>query len=172
MKNLLEGVNYVHARDIIHRDLKPENILLASLSDDCNDVKIVDFGLSAEQNWRNRQNVRAGTPIYMAPEQVMFGKGYSKKIDLWSCGIIAYQLLACGQHPCYTPGEVGYCKKLQEIETKPIEWKFPVSFTPLAKDFFLRLCCYPPSERYDAATALQHPWITRGDSADIPLNKE
>lgn len=54
MKNLLEGVNYVHARDIIHRDLKPENILLTSLSDACNDVKIVDFGLSAEQNWRNR----------------------------------------------------------------------------------------------------------------------
>ena len=54
MQSLLKGVAYVHARDIIHRDLKPENILLAQESDDCHDVKIVDFGLSAEQNWRNR----------------------------------------------------------------------------------------------------------------------
>lgn len=95
MLSLLKGVAYVHARDIIHRDLKPENILLTDLSEDCHDVKIVDFGLSAEQNWRLQHNERAGTPIYMAPEQIT-GKGYSKKVDLWSCGIIAYQLLACG----------------------------------------------------------------------------
>lgn len=68
MKSLLKGVAYVHARDIIHRDLKPENILLTHEGDDCNSVKIVDFGLSAEQNWRLRHNERAGTPIYMAPE--------------------------------------------------------------------------------------------------------
>ena len=68
MKSLLKGVAYVHARDIIHRDLKPENILLADLRDDCHDVKIVDFGLSAEQNWKNMQKVRAGTLTYMAPE--------------------------------------------------------------------------------------------------------
>ena len=48
MKCLLKGVAYVHARDIVHRDLKPENILLKNLQDDCVEVKIVDFGLSAE----------------------------------------------------------------------------------------------------------------------------
>ena len=48
MKCLLRGVAYVHARDIVHRDLKPENILLLNERDDCVDVKIVDFGLSAE----------------------------------------------------------------------------------------------------------------------------
>ena len=48
MKSLLNGVAYVHARDIIHRDLKPENILLKDMEDNCYDVKIVDFGLSAE----------------------------------------------------------------------------------------------------------------------------
>ena len=68
MLSLLKGVEYVHARDIIHRDLKPENILLDDLSEDCHNIKIVDFGLSAEQNWRLRPHERAGTPIYMAPE--------------------------------------------------------------------------------------------------------
>ena len=71
MLSLLKGVSYVHARDIIHRDLKPENILLSNLSDDCQEVKIVDFGLSAEQNWRMEHTQRAGTPIYMAPEQII-----------------------------------------------------------------------------------------------------
>ena len=68
MKSLIKGVAYVHARDIIHRDLKPENLLLKNSDDDCTEVKIVDFGLSAEQNWRLRNNERAGTPMYMAPE--------------------------------------------------------------------------------------------------------
>ena len=48
MMSLLKGVAYVHARDIVHRDLKPENILLTTEEVDCYDVKIVDFGLSAE----------------------------------------------------------------------------------------------------------------------------
>ena len=172
MKSLLNGVAYVHARDIIHRDLKPENILLADVGDNCFDVKIVDFGLSAEQNWRLHHNERAGTPIYMAPELVT-KKGYSKKVDLWACGIIAYQLLTCGQHPCYKAGEPFdiYYKKLANIESNPIEWTFPESFTPLAKDFFVSLCSYPPSRRYDAPTALQHPWITRNDNDEIPLNQ-
>lgn len=68
MKSLLKGVEYVHGCDIIHRDLKPENILLKDDRDDCYEVKIVDFGLSAERNWRLNHNERAGTPIYMAPE--------------------------------------------------------------------------------------------------------
>ena len=48
MKSLLQGVAYVHARDIVHRDLKPENVLLVNEDETCADVKIVDFGLSAE----------------------------------------------------------------------------------------------------------------------------
>ena len=55
----------------------------------------------------------------MAPEQVT-KKGYSKKIDIWSCGIIQYQLLTAGEHPCYEKGEKGYLKKLENIETNPI----------------------------------------------------
>ena len=82
-------MQYVHDRGIIHRDLKPENILLSKEDGVCTDVKIVDFGLSAEHNRRFEQNMRAGTLVYMAPELVM-KKGYTKKIDLWACGIIAY----------------------------------------------------------------------------------
>ena len=92
VKSLLKGVAYVHDRNIIHRDLKPENILLAHDDEDCSEVKIVDFGLSAEFNLQYRETDKAGTLLYMAPEQVTKG-GYSKKIDIWACGIIMYQLL-------------------------------------------------------------------------------
>ena len=68
MKSLLEGVAYVHERNIIHRDLKPENILLATEDEDCVDIKIVDFGLSAEFNLKEREVEKAGTLVYMAPE--------------------------------------------------------------------------------------------------------
>ena len=70
VKSLLEGVAYIHDRNIIHRDIKPENILLADESDDCYNVKIVDFGLSAEFNLRagKESTDKAGTLIYMAPE--------------------------------------------------------------------------------------------------------
>lgn len=70
MKSLLEGVYYIHDLSIIHRDLKPENILLQKLGEDCFDVKIVDFGLSAVFHLdRNKNdNLKAGTLAYMAPE--------------------------------------------------------------------------------------------------------
>ena len=82
-----------------------------------------------------------------------------------------YQLLAQGQHPCYVKGEPAdvYIAKLENIETKPIKFKFPNNFSSLAIDFFQKMCSYPQSKRYNAVTALQHPWITRGNSDSIPL---
>lgn len=60
---------------------------------------------------------------------------------------------------------------MREIEQKPLQWEFTDNFSPLAKDFFLKLCSYPPNSRYDAQTALQHPWLTRNFRDEIPLTK-
>ena len=166
MKSILQGVAYIHDLSIIHRDLKPENILLATTDPKCSDVKIVDFGLSAVFHLdRNKNdNLKAGTLAYMAPEQAI-KPSYSKKVDLWACGIVMYQLLCNGNHPWYTKGEKNQdktLKKLQAVERGEVVFDLPEkSFTPLAKDFFLKLCSYPSSLRYDADRALQHPWITR-----------
>lgn len=106
MKSILEGVAYIHDLSIIHRDLKPENILLATTDSKCSDVKIVDFGLSAvfHLDRSKNDNVKAGTLAYMAPEQAI-KQSYSKKVDLWACGIVMYQLLCHGNHPWYTKGQ-------------------------------------------------------------------
>lgn len=70
IKSLLEGVQYIHNLSIIHRDLKPENILLQTKDENCCDVKIVDFGLSAVfyLDRSKNDNLKAGTLAYMAPE--------------------------------------------------------------------------------------------------------
>lgn len=64
---------------------------MALTSDDCFDVKIVDFGLSAVFHLdRNKNdNLKAGTLAYMAPEQAI-KHNYSKKVDIWACGIVMY----------------------------------------------------------------------------------
>ena len=136
MKSLLKGVAYVHDCNIIHRDLKPENILLAHEGENCFDVKIVDFGLSAEFNFQYRETDKAGTLLYMAPEQVVNG-GYSKKIDIWACGIIQYQLLTGGEHPWFTKGDKDYLEKLKNFDQLPAESvRFPKNFSKMARDFF------------------------------------
>lgn len=158
MKSLLEGVEYIHSKNIIHRDLKPENILLASGSDTCTDIKIVDFGLSAVLSTNlidtnaSHQNCKAGTLIYMAPEQVT-KQSYAKKVDLWACGIVMYQLLSQGLHPCYTKGDSvnEYIQKLENFDKQPIVFTYPeTGFSQLAVDFFEKLCSYPQIKRYSA----------------------
>ncbi|CAJ0823631.1 16905_t:CDS:2, partial [Entrophospora sp. SA101] len=97
MKQLLEGVQYLHDLDIVHRDLKPENLLFKDKSDEA-DIMITDFGLSKILKSEDDVLLTAcGTPGYIAPE-VLLQAGYGKPIDIWSIGVIMYTML-CG----YTP---------------------------------------------------------------------
>ena len=71
---------------------------------DLTSLKLVDFGLSA-QNFDNFEDSNyCGTYLYMAPEQIE-KRLYSKEVDVWSVGIILYMLLNEGKHPFYTKGE-------------------------------------------------------------------
>lgn len=79
VKNILEGLSYIHERGFMHRDLKPENILLCEnpSHSSCLDLKIVDFGLSIEHkggsvNLHQQIDDKVGTLIYMAPEQASY----------------------------------------------------------------------------------------------------
>lgn len=115
---------------------------------------------------------RAGTLLYMAPEQLT-KRNHSKKVDMWACGVLMYQLMCQGKHPYHEPGkesEIEFRYKMERLEQEPLNVKLPKSrFSPLAIDFFNKLCVYPQTARYDASTALQHPWITRNENQKIPL---
>lgn len=91
----LNALNYAHKNNIIHRDLKPENILV----DDSLKLKISDFGLAftTDENFITDQYSIVGTPCYMSPEQIS-GERLTSKSDLFSAGIIFYELLI-GRNP-------------------------------------------------------------------------
>lgn len=87
---LLQGLKEAHSKHIIHRDIKPENILV----NERYELKIADFGLatiSDELNVTNQYSI-VGTPGYMSPEQIR-GENLSCQTDLFSAGIVAYELL-------------------------------------------------------------------------------
>lgn len=85
--NILLGLEYLHQKDIIHRDLKLENILIGN----DNTIKLCDFGWCSEPGDLNRRIV-CGTYEYMAPE-VVRQEFYDCKIDIWSLGVIAFELV-------------------------------------------------------------------------------
>ena len=98
MTGIIKAVRYLHQNEIVHRDLKPENILLGN-SEDLTSIKIIDFGLSVKFNDVNKNlYLNCGTPLFIAPELKKY-KIYSKPVDIWSCGIIFYELCTMGEHP-------------------------------------------------------------------------
>jgi len=95
-RDVVKGMIFLHQANFIHMDLKPENLLL----DEHSVVKICDFGLS-EIRSPDRMNPGRpkGTPLYMAPE-LMRGKGFNEKVDLYSFGVLLWQILV--QEPPYS----------------------------------------------------------------------
>ena len=87
-KQTCEGIAYMHSKNYIHRDLKPENLLI----DDINNIKICDLGWACHLNENHYRKLKAGTYVYMSPESLS-GKLQDEKSDIWSLGILLYELL-------------------------------------------------------------------------------
>ena len=90
-RQLISGVEYLHAQGVAHRDLKPENLLL----DELGNLKICDFGLSTvfrHKGQRRRLTTVCGTRPYVAPE-ILFGEYEGEAVDIWACGMILFVLL-------------------------------------------------------------------------------
>jgi eukaryotic-like serine/threonine-protein kinase len=98
----MRGVAAAHAQKVIHRDLKPHNIFLCLDSGGAiSEVKVLDFGVSklAVVDAATAADITlsgnvVGTPEYMAPEQVRSGKGVDHRIDVYSLGVVLYEMLA------------------------------------------------------------------------------
>lgn len=90
---IIKGLKYLNDNNIIHRDLKPQNILI----DKNNRIKICDFGFSRKFDDSELLKTLCGSPLYMAPEIIKY-KSYNNKSDIWSFGIIIYEILT-GEMP-------------------------------------------------------------------------
>lgn len=89
-----------HARGMVHRDLKPENLFAARRPDGSVCIKVLDFGLSklaaqARHVALTSTGAFLGSPHYMAPEQLKSAKGVDARADIWSLGVVLYELLTC-----------------------------------------------------------------------------
>ncbi|KAL8276514.1 hypothetical protein RQP46_011062 [Phenoliferia psychrophenolica] len=155
VRNVLEGVEYLHQHHIVHRDLKPENLLYLRPGSD--DIVIADFGIAKHLEDGEELHSLAGSPGYAAPE-VLLKKGHGPPVDLWSIGVITYTLL-CG----YTPFRASDTKELAaecsaaRLEFHDRYWK---NVSDEAKDFIKHLIRPDPSERPTATEALKHKWLT------------
>jgi hypothetical protein len=94
----LSALAHAHAVNIVHRDIKPANIFLAVRPDGSNIIKVVDFGISkqpiTQARWRKLTGETSlGTPAFMSPEQLRSSQGVDARADIWSLGVVMYELL-------------------------------------------------------------------------------
>ncbi|XP_052827482.1 calcium/calmodulin-dependent protein kinase type 1 [Octopus bimaculoides] len=161
IKQVLEGVDYMHERGVVHRDLKPENLLYYSAADDSK-IMISDFGLSKTEE-SGIMATACGTPGYVAPE-VLAQQPYGKEVDCWSIGVIAYILL-CGYPPFYDEHDAELFRQILRAE---YEFDSPYwdEISKSATDFIKNLMCKDATMRYTCKQALAHPWISGNTALD------
>jgi serine/threonine-protein kinase len=98
MLQACEGLAEAHAQGIIHRDIKPSNFFITRRSDGMPLLKILDFGISSAPAGFDSELTKTqaviGTPAYMAPEQMRSARAADERSDLWSMGVVLYQMLA------------------------------------------------------------------------------
>jgi len=135
LQHVAHALAHLHERHIIHRDLKPENIVLAAqfwtTPNDPNTVKIIDFGIAAEEGNPNPLTAYGnviGTPAYMAPELIdatyFAGGRPTPAIDVFAFGVVAWILLV-GGHPTGLSSEstlVDYAMEYRKVVTGERSW--------------------------------------------------
>uniref|UniRef100_A0A0A9VX40 Myosin light chain kinase, smooth muscle n=1 Tax=Lygus hesperus TaxID=30085 RepID=A0A0A9VX40_LYGHE len=156
MRQICEGVAFIHKNNIIHLDLKPENILC--LTKTGNRIKIIDFGLARHYEPGSKLQVLFGTPEFVAPEVVNFDQ-ISPATDMWSVGVICYVLLS-GLSPFMGDTDVETMTNVTLSRYDFDDESFD-NISENAKDFITNLLLNKKEARLTADQCLEHPWLRR-----------
>jgi serine/threonine protein kinase len=160
---ICDAMEAAHANNILHRDLKPANIVLMGEE---RFVKVLDFGLAKftdSDDGLTRADVIPGTPSYMAPEQAWNGKRYDHRADIYSLGIIMYEMV-CGRPPFVSESE-NPLVRIHEVLTmhRDTPPRRPGELAPglpqEAADIIMRTLAKDPADRFQSAGELKEALV-------------
>lgn len=159
LRMCVQGLQYLHEQGIIHRDLKGANVLVT----EAGECKIADFGVSAtiqrtlsrRQIAQSKKQTIIGTPCYMAPE-VIGGKPYNQKADMWSLGIVAIEL-ATGDPPHWELPQMAALGII--LNGPPPRLPDSENWSPQFRNFVEVLLDKNPTSRPTCAQLLDHAFL-------------
>ena len=152
--DLCKALEICQRYNIIHRDIKPANIFIS----DTEDFKLGDFGVARIASASTGASTRAGTVNYMAPE-VFRGEKYTSNVDIYSLGLVMYQLLNNNRMPLYPPypqpitpssRERAQAQRLSGAALPP-----PANAEGRLAEIVLKACAPDPAQRYDSPTVMR-----------------
>ncbi|KAI3442091.1 Protein kinase domain-containing protein [Psidium guajava] len=162
LAQLMRAVAHCHRHGVLHRDIKPDNILFDSRGR----LRLADFGSAEVIGGDPAAAVLrgvVGTPYYVAPE-VVAGREYGDKVDVWSAGVVLYVMLA-GFPPFHgeSAEEIFGAVLRANLRFPPRVFR---SVSPAAKDLLKKMLCRDASRRLSADQVLRHPWVTSYGGAE------
>jgi serine/threonine-protein kinase len=153
----LEALAHAHAVGLVHRDIKPANLFLACRPDGGNVIKMLDFGISKAMRSRPEEKKLTGqavlgSPVYMSPEQLRNAKDIDARADIWSLGVVAYELLS-GRPPFDGEGVGEIFAAILEKDPVPlhvVNWRLPPEISSIIEKCLQR----KPEDRWADAAEL------------------
>jgi serine/threonine protein kinase len=180
-RDVAQALAHAHERGVIHRDIKPENLLL----DEAGKVHVVDFGLARFYDDLTLTNTGAlvGTPMYMSPEQVSGRIEVDHRTDLYSLGLVLYEMLTL-RRPIEAASREGVLRQVMTKSRPPVSRKNSAVSRDL-ESVVHKAIAHDPDDRYESAGAfaadlksvIEHkpvtasPYRYKADLGEIPAQR-